>query len=81
MTGYETMSRRVQLKLVCKLFKYTWQMKNKPSSNILWQPPQIGLVKCNVDAGFHDRGRIVKRGWCIRDAMGLFVRAGTAWDT
>ncbi|MCI37254.1 polynucleotidyl transferase Ribonuclease H fold [Trifolium medium] len=31
----------------------------------VWQPPMVGWLKCNVDAGFHDRGRTTNRGWCV----------------
>ncbi|GAU27412.1 hypothetical protein TSUD_356480 [Trifolium subterraneum] len=44
-----------------------------------WSPPRHGWFKCNVDAGFHNGGRITSGGWCIRDDNGQFIRAGTHW--
>jgi hypothetical protein len=40
-----------------------------------WQPPRRGWLKCNVDAGFHNGGRIATRGWCICDDTGQFFPA------
>jgi ribonuclease HI len=45
----------------------------------LWLPPRHGWLKCNVDAGFHNDGRITSGSWCIRDEMGQFILAGTQW--
>ncbi|PNX78110.1 cytochrome p450, partial [Trifolium pratense] len=44
-----------------------------------WIPPRQGWLKWNVDAGFHNDGRITSGGWCIRDDDELFRRAGTYW--
>jgi ribonuclease HI len=44
-----------------------------------WLPPRHGWIKCNVDAGFHNDGRITSGGWCFRNDVGLFVRAGSFW--
>ncbi|MCH94606.1 ribonuclease H protein, partial [Trifolium medium] len=44
-----------------------------------WLPPRQGWLKCNVDAGFSNNGRITSGGWCIRDETGQFIRAGTHW--
>ncbi|MCI56237.1 hypothetical protein A2U01_0077488, partial [Trifolium medium] len=35
-----------------------------------WLPPRHGWLKCNVDTGFSNNGRITSGGWCIRDEMG-----------
>ncbi|PNX68533.1 cytochrome p450, partial [Trifolium pratense] len=56
--------------------KGKWQIQQHE----VWQPPVVGWLKCNVDAGFHDRGQTTNRGWCVRDNTGQFVCAGTAWD-
>ncbi|MCI47332.1 60S ribosomal protein L23, partial [Trifolium medium] len=45
-----------------------------------WVPPRHGWLKCNVDAGFHNDGRITSGGWCIRDETGHFIQAGTYWE-
>jgi ribonuclease HI len=42
-----------------------------------WIPPRHGWFKCNVDAAFHNGGRITSGGWCIRDERGQFICAGT----
>ncbi|KAK2456441.1 hypothetical protein QL285_003807 [Trifolium repens] len=44
-----------------------------------WIPPRHGWFKCNVDAAFHNGGRITSGGWCFRDERGQFIRAGTNW--
>ncbi|XP_058775495.1 uncharacterized protein LOC131649754 [Vicia villosa] len=47
---------------------------------LTWRPPLEGRLKCNVDAGFNINRGTTNRGWCIRDHMGNFISAGTAWD-
>ncbi|CAJ2659660.1 unnamed protein product [Trifolium pratense] len=42
-------------------------------------PPRQGWLKCNVDAGFHNDGRITSGGWCLRNERGQFIRAGSYW--
>jgi hypothetical protein len=42
-----------------------------------WQKPRDGWWKCNVDASLSQNPNIVTWGWCIRDAMGAFIAAGT----
>ncbi|MCI21564.1 hypothetical protein A2U01_0042732, partial [Trifolium medium] len=42
-----------------------------------WVPPRQGWLKCNVDVGILNSGRIISGGWCIRDENGQFIRAGT----
>jgi ribonuclease HI len=44
-----------------------------------WIPPTHGRLKRNVDAAFHNGGRITSGGWCVRDDSGQFIRAGTHW--
>jgi hypothetical protein len=44
-----------------------------------WTLPRQGWIKCNVDAGIHCDGRITSGGWCFRDDIGKFIRAGTSW--
>jgi ribonuclease HI len=44
-----------------------------------WIPPTHGRLKCNVDAAFHNGGKITSGGWCVRDDSGQFIRAGTHW--
>ncbi|CAJ2667453.1 unnamed protein product [Trifolium pratense] len=44
-----------------------------------WVPPRQGWLKCNVDAGFHNDGRITSGGWCLRNERGQFIRAGSYW--
>ncbi|PNX79373.1 pentatricopeptide repeat-containing protein [Trifolium pratense] len=44
-----------------------------------WIRPRHGWLKCNVDARFHNGGRITSGGWCIRDEYGQFIRVGTNW--
>ncbi|XP_058733327.1 uncharacterized protein LOC131604930 [Vicia villosa] len=47
---------------------------------LTWNPPLEGRLKCNVDAGFNIIRGSTNRGWCIRDHLGHFISAGTAWD-
>jgi ribonuclease HI len=42
-----------------------------------WQKPRDGWWKCNVDASFSQNPNGLACGWCVRDAGGLFVAAGT----
>jgi ribonuclease HI len=44
-----------------------------------WTPPRQGWIKCNVDASIHCEGRITSGGWCFRNDIGQFLRAGTYW--
>jgi ribonuclease HI len=44
-----------------------------------WQKPSLGWQKCNVDAGFHHDLHKTSAGWCIRDHLGRFIKAGTMW--
>jgi hypothetical protein len=46
-----------------------------------WLPPRQAWLKYNVDARFNNNGRITSGGWCIRDATGQYIRAGTHWVT
>ncbi|PNY07840.1 ribonuclease H [Trifolium pratense] len=45
----------------------------------IWQKPPMGWYKCNVDAGFYNELNKTTAGWCLRDHLGRFVRAGTSW--
>jgi len=42
-----------------------------------WVKTLDGWLKCNVDAGFHPHQGVSSLGACIRDEMGVFVRAHT----
>jgi ribonuclease HI len=42
-----------------------------------WQKPRDGWWKCNVDASFAQNPNSLAWGWCIRDAAGSFVAAGS----
>jgi hypothetical protein len=44
-----------------------------------WQKPPMNWYKCNVDAGFYKASRRTTVGWCVRDHLGGFVKAGTLW--
>jgi hypothetical protein len=35
-------------------------------------PPEVGWLKRNINAGFHDQGQVANCNWCIRNC--------TAWD-
>ncbi|KAK2377645.1 hypothetical protein QL285_078296 [Trifolium repens] len=39
----------------------------------------MNWYKCNVDAGFYKASRRTTVGWCLRDHLGCFVKAGTLW--
>ncbi|XP_058768296.1 uncharacterized protein LOC131642024 [Vicia villosa] len=66
---------------------YDWFLARKElnvsatsNNSVDWIPPLIDKVKCNVDAGFNNVGGTTNRGWCFRDHLGRFIRAGVAWD-
>jgi ribonuclease HI len=42
-----------------------------------WEKPRDGWWKCNVDASLTQNPNMVAWGWCIRDARGAFIAAGT----
>jgi ribonuclease HI len=37
------------------------------------------VLKCNVDAGFHQKINKTSTSWCLRDHQGRFVIAETTW--
>ncbi|XP_058747062.1 uncharacterized protein LOC131620054 [Vicia villosa] len=47
---------------------------------LVWTPPAVGWLKCNVDAGFNNHYQTMNRAWCLRDNLGRFIVAGVAWD-
>ena len=49
----------------------------RSSSNVRWQRPQRGRLKCNVDASFSETMNRTGIGICIRDDEGTFVLART----
>jgi ribonuclease HI len=46
---------------------------------ITWQQPPLDWHKCNVDAGFYHDLNKTSAGWCLRDHLGRFLKAGTMW--
>jgi hypothetical protein len=46
---------------------------------VSWLKPPIGWLKCNVDAGVHHQLNKTSAGWCLRDHLGRFMKAGTTW--
>ncbi|MCI15290.1 ribonuclease H protein, partial [Trifolium medium] len=60
-------------------FNNSIRLEEQVQQQLHWLPPRQGWLKCNVDAGFHDDGRITSGGWCFRNDRGQFVRAGTYW--
>ncbi|XP_058775282.1 uncharacterized protein LOC131649539 [Vicia villosa] len=55
------------------------RVNNQHASTSL-SPPGVGMVKCNVDAGFNISRGTSNWGWCVRNHLGSFVVAGTSWD-
>ncbi|GAU22088.1 hypothetical protein TSUD_309920 [Trifolium subterraneum] len=39
----------------------------------------MGQDWLNVDAGFHDEGKVGSMGFCCRNSNGTFVTAATSW--
>lgn len=37
-----------------------------------WVRPPFGFVKCNFDVAFNSSSRQVKRGWIVRDHLGIY---------
>jgi ribonuclease HI len=48
-------------------------------TDLQWQKPSLGWLKCNTDAGFFSDSNRTSGGWCLRDHRGMFVSAGTSW--
>ncbi|KAK2437743.1 hypothetical protein QL285_022600 [Trifolium repens] len=46
-------------------------------TEIHWQQPPMGVLKCNVDASFYTAIGATGWGWCLRDSRGHFKLAGT----
>jgi ribonuclease HI len=46
-----------------------------------WQKPREGWWKCNVDASFAQNPNSLAWGWCMRDAAGSFVAAGSDFSS
>ncbi|XP_058742176.1 uncharacterized protein LOC131614632 [Vicia villosa] len=66
---------------------YDWFLARKDHNGcttnnfpLTWIPPLVDQVKCNVDASFNNNVVTTNRGWCFRDHLGRFIRAGSAWD-
>jgi ribonuclease HI len=52
--------------------------RDAPQNQLLrWQKSRDGWWKCNVDASFAQNPNNLAWGWCIRDAAGSFVEAGS----
>jgi ribonuclease HI len=61
-------------------FSNSSRLEEQVQQQLQWTPPRQGWLKCNVDAGFHNNGRITSGGWCLRNERGQFVRAGSYWN-
>ncbi|XP_058764823.1 uncharacterized protein LOC131638285 [Vicia villosa] len=66
---------------------YDWfEARKEPSEcntnnvSAVWSLPMVHQVTCNVDAGFNNVRGTTNRGWCFRDHLGRFIRAGISWD-
>ncbi|PNX63857.1 cytochrome p450, partial [Trifolium pratense] len=57
------------------------QQQNSASGTIVtasqWQKPRDGWSTCNIDASFYEDLGLTGGGWCVRNAQGRFVAAGT----
>ncbi|XP_058741168.1 uncharacterized protein LOC131613523 [Vicia villosa] len=51
-----------------------------PQLPMVRNPPAVGWLKCNVDAGFNNYHQTTNRAWWLRDNLGRFLVAGVAWD-
>ncbi|KAI5426880.1 hypothetical protein KIW84_032349 [Lathyrus oleraceus] len=38
-----------------------------------WSAPNVGWLKCNVDAGFNNQRGTTNKGWCVRDNLDRFI--------
>ncbi|XP_058746446.1 uncharacterized protein LOC131619358 [Vicia villosa] len=47
---------------------------------VVWIPPMLNHVKCNVDAGFNNVCGTTNRGCCFRDHLGRIIKGGVSWD-
>lgn len=45
------------------------------TTNIIWQKPPLGFVKCNVDASFFHHEQKTEVGLCLRDDFGAYIMA------
>ncbi|CAH9145422.1 unnamed protein product, partial [Cuscuta epithymum] len=65
----------------------TWNAAQQPGRNVKdrsmnlarWKRPPIDFVKCNVDAAIFYNAKCVGFGCCIRNHVGRFYQARTAW--
>lgn len=48
-------------------------------SHVRWSKPQLGCIKCNVDASFDRARNLVGIGMCIRNDQGSYVLAKSEW--
>lgn len=46
----------------------------------MWNPPDEGWVKCNIDVGFNNHLKTTNKGWCVRDSIGRFLTACVTLD-
>lgn len=48
--------------------------KKKMPVRVRWKPPDSGVVKINVDAGYYDQQRQGSTGMVVRDHSGALIR-------
>ncbi|GAU19426.1 hypothetical protein TSUD_76700 [Trifolium subterraneum] len=48
--------------------------------SVQWEKPNVGWIKCNVDAAFVAKSSITYMGLCFRDINGQFVAGLTQWQ-
>jgi hypothetical protein len=49
------------------------------SITVLWQSPQAGDIKCNVDNAIYNDLQQFGVGMCIQDRQGQFLKTNTSW--
>jgi ribonuclease HI len=60
--------------------QHSRRVMDQQQHSLSWHKPPMGWQKCNVDAGFHQSLNKTSVGWCLRDHLGNFMVAGTAWN-
>jgi ribonuclease HI len=74
--GFQAQHHWEEWHTICVVGRETDQQVHEVT-NLTWQPPLHGILKCNVDASFFNNEGACGWGWCIRGSNGQFILAGS----
>lgn len=80
-TGNKLFSEWNAARVVTNLPYSSTHQPDSPHDVVKWRKPQLGWVKCKVDASFSLSANKVSVGMCLLDDRGNFLRAKTLWYT